>query len=753
MECYNDWNFTLAQFLLEEGEFPVSFRSGWETMDNDWQNVLNELIPYSLHNKYPAKRTMEEEPLNNILDWSQAPSEFVPYNPDPNNYQIPGDSRGWNVRAVHLRTMINPDFMKDVFKKADEGLDQVVCVWGHLPEEDFVDNIIKLDEVAHNLASEYTDVKFTYSTAIEAMRLWRQSSDITAPSLSVDKVETGDDYKFTITTNEKIFQKYPFVAIKDIDQNYTVIKCEQTGVNNWETELINKNEIAKLAVAVTDTMGNQSIESINFLPDEVYVDDESDNYTEVRGGFADYDNFAWGTQSRARLMHTEDTVIVKWNYDVEQTGNYNLFFQVPDVTNPVTEYTFKILSSSEVIDTLHFSEAMPVNQWNYLSTVPLQQNSNLEIMLEVIGENQDEKVLVVDAVKISPFVKERDLNLNSDVISLDEVSKNDTLHFNFELRNSGYKELTITNISAEKGFVKFPGLNLPLVINGMNALNIDATFYSDQTGSFTDKILIASNDPNDPVKEITVKTNVQEFFKIIDNEDTLRYTESGNWKYSVAQAYGGTSRYSAINEVGSRANFTITLPEEGIYEIAEIVPVTVNASNNALYTIAVADNVIDSIYIDQNEDSGNWVTIGEYLFPSNSPVTVSVINDGKHSAGAVLRADAVKFSITENATVVNNVAEVPDQFQLMQNYPNPFNPVTTIEYTLPGMNNPPAGRQGVQLIIYNVLGEKVATLIDEVQIAGEYWVTWDAGKYSSGVYIYRLSAGKYIKNYKMILLK
>ncbi|MDW7681436.1 MAG: hypothetical protein SCK70_12795, partial [bacterium] len=91
MECFDDFNYTMAQFLLDEQLFPVSFRSGWHYMDNDWQNYLDErVLPYSMHNDYPSKRTDLTEPLDNTYDWSMAPAEFVPYNPSPENYQIPG---------------------------------------------------------------------------------------------------------------------------------------------------------------------------------------------------------------------------------------------------------------------------------------------------------------------------------------------------------------------------------------------------------------------------------------------------------------------------------------------------------------------------------------------------------------------------------------------------------------------------------------------------------------------------------------
>ncbi len=94
---------------------------------------------------------------------------------------------------------------------------------------------------------------------------------------------------------------------------------------------------------------------------------------------------------------------------------------------------------------------------------------------------------------------------------------------------------------------------------------------------------------------------------------------------------------------------------------------------------------------------------------------------------------------------------LPDQFELTQNYPNPFNPTTDIAFTLPQAAH-------VTLEIYNVLGQHVATLVDDYREAGEHLVQWDsrdAGgqQVSSGIYLYRLQAGELVEMKKMLLLK
>jgi len=89
---------------------------------------------------------------------------------------------------------------------------------------------------------------------------------------------------------------------------------------------------------------------------------------------------------------------------------------------------------------------------------------------------------------------------------------------------------------------------------------------------------------------------------------------------------------------------------------------------------------------------------------------------------------------------------LPDHFSLSQNYPNPFNPLTQIKYALPK-------DCWVRLEIYNILGQRVATLVDGEQKAGYKAVRWDASRIASGIYIYRIQAEDFTQSRRMILLK
>ena len=111
-------------------------------------------------------------------------------------------------------------------------------------------------------------------------------------------------------------------------------------------------------------------------------------------------------------------------------------------------------------------------------------------------------------------------------------------------------------------------------------------------------------------------------------------------------------------------------------------------------------------------------------------------------------------------TSVENEAEMPTEFTLEQNYPNPFNPSTKIKYTIPTspLNPSPYKGEGqrersVTLKVYDVLGNEVATLVNEEKPAGKYEVEFNVSIIPSGIYFYQLKVGPYVKTKKMILIK
>ena len=98
--------------------------------------------------------------------------------------------------------------------------------------------------------------------------------------------------------------------------------------------------------------------------------------------------------------------------------------------------------------------------------------------------------------------------------------------------------------------------------------------------------------------------------------------------------------------------------------------------------------------------------------------------------------------------------EMPNNFFLFQNYPNPFNPVTKIKFEIPLLRGVSEGRGVlVRLVIYNILGREIATLVNQQFKPGTYEVEWDGINFPSGVYFYKLMSDEFSDTKKMILIK
>jgi len=141
--------------------------------------------------------------------------------------------------------------------------------------------------------------------------------------------------------------------------------------------------------------------------------------------------------------------------------------------------------------------------------------------------------------------------------------------------------------------------------------------------------------------------------------------------------------------------------------------------------------------------------------PLASTSSTSYVDDDVEATTYYYRISAVDFNgnegdfsdeVSAQITGLEDAEGIVTSFALEQNYPNPFNPVTMINYQLPMTNE-------VDLSIYNVRGQKVATLVSEMQAAGHYQVEWNAVGFSSSTYYYVLQAGEFREIRKMILLR
>lgn len=160
------------------------------------------------------------------------------------------------------------------------------------------------------------------------------------------------------------------------------------------------------------------------------------------------------------------------------------------------------------------------------------------------------------------------------------------------------------------------------------------------------------------------------------------------------------------------------------------------------YTLNIStDSLFNNIILSQNSNQASYL------------VESGVLNDNtdyywrvrtNNNGGISPWSETFMFKIL--LTDVEDEDQLPTEFALMQNYPNPFNPSTRIKYSVPQSSN-------VELKVFDILGNEVATLVNEEQSAGNYKVNFDAAGLSSGMYFYKLQTDNFVETKKMLLLK
>jgi hypothetical protein len=253
--------------------------------------------------------------------------------------------------------------------------------------------------------------------------------------------------------------------------------------------------------------------------------------------------------------------------------------------------------------------------------------------------------------------------------------------------------------------------------------------------------------------------------------DSFRADASGNGVISSYDAY--YVLYYIVN--GSFPTVAKAAPASGEVKFGDLksnakdasvvsLPIKLNGTSNV--NSALVELTIDEQYASYKNVAVNlpdgWYSATSY---KNGKLLIAIVGTSALKDGEIatvnlsLKNKEAKFEVNGNVTLNEDIAKtlassvklIPSQFDLSQNYPNPFNPTTNIKYQL-------AADTKVSLVVYDMLGQKVASIVNGVQEAGYYTVQWngmnDFGqKVSSGVYIFRLVAGDFVSVKKMNLLK
>lgn len=146
-------------------------------------------------------------------------------------------------------------------------------------------------------------------------------------------------------------------------------------------------------------------------------------------------------------------------------------------------------------------------------------------------------------------------------------------------------------------------------------------------------------------------------------------------------------------------------------------------------------------WLDDAANNFGWIVVG------NESTSKTTKQFGTHEISPSSNRPTLVVTFTPLVTAVEDEkGKLPTEYNLAQNFPNPFNPVTTVAYQLPQSGK-------VSLIVYDLLGAEVATLVNSVQTAGIHSVKWNAINVASGIYFYRLEAGNFTQTRKLVVIK
>ena len=232
------------------------------------------------------------------------------------------------------------------------------------------------------------------------------------------------------------------------------------------------------------------------------------------------------------------------------------------------------------------------------------------------------------------------------------------------------------------------------------------------------------------------------------------------WK--VRSWYGGSTFSNWVNSSAPYWSFNVQVGSSVVVQPIVGGPnnVTINTVTPMLSWVLPTKTAANSTYEVQLAENSNFSNAKSFS-SSKASCSASGLSSNKNYYWRVRSkaADGTysyysntgNFSVGDKATAIDNNEVLPTEYSLSQNYPNPFNPSTRISFSLPQNSK-------VALKIFDMLGREIKTIINEEMNAGNHSTIWNGdnnlgNKVSSGVYIYRLTAGDYISTKKMVLMK
>jgi Arylsulfotransferase (ASST)/Bacterial Ig-like domain/Secretion system C-terminal sorting domain len=430
--------------------------------------------------------------------------------------------------------------------------------------------------------------------------------------------------------------------------------------------------------------------------------------------------------------------------EVEQGNTYN--FNSPDDTTGVSIKYDLLNSSLYAFTTVTSYNYSPLNP-AFNATPPLMVSGYFNIkglgITSYTGEvhiNLNNYPSIINPNSTIVYARPVGVNTFTPVATSYDPSKN---QLNFTTSNFGDFAFAIPQ-SVDSAYTPAPISPVDsYIVNGLASVKL----LWGTRGIVQSYHLQVSNNPSFSSTVVDNSGLTSTFFILSQLNNNSTYY----WRVSNTNS-AGTSNWSGIRSFNTASPFIkVIYPNGGqviFLDSTYVVRWQSNINDTLKISLLRAINSVtvisDSLFSGTNEYK--WKVPVNLQQDSTYKIMVSSIN-----YSGLYGISSSAFSISSNITGIINPDNIVKSFAISQNYPNPFNPSTVIEYSIPQESL-------VRIDVYNVIGQRITTLVNEMKKIGNYEITWNAANLSSGIYFYSIKAiGNKGEDYaaikKMILLK
>lgn len=500
-----------------------------------------------------------------------------------------------------------------------------------------------------------------------------------------------------------------------------------------------KTDSASIVVKANESVFADKLMILNPILDPPVITNSSptDNTTEV----SNITDIVIEFSIRMNVTETQNAIIIspvvdgsfKWDTEYKKVT-----FTPSKGYTPGTKYTVTISPAAKTHFGINLLQEKSFNfttrsKLNLVSTYPLHNSS--EISTSVLISVKFEKG--IDGTSLGGRISLSDSDANTISVSVKKLGSTDGL-IEFEpkvtLNNNSLYRITLKEGIRDIEYVLFP-----------NQVVIE--FRTEKSYNFTGNLL--------------------EGFEIVGVWQSPLSSSNTTGVVSSQTSFEISSSRIKSGQNGGKLDYGFS-GMNGIVELALINPLSLGESSPAGFGFWVfgdnSKNILEYRFSRNNSndenvkiDSINWtgwklkkISLNE--IPGSGAIkfkSINVVQSGLGNISGTIYFDECVGNIITG--VINADNNLPLEFGLYQNYPNPFNPTTTINYSIPVVNEGKA--LFTTLKIYDLLGREIATLVDENKTPGTYEIKFNASGLASGIYIYQLHSGDYTASKKLILLK